>query len=478
MHKIRLLLTPCILMMLGSLPAQTDVDFDRYFIDKTMRLDYAHTGTHDQEFYSYDEIFQEPVWAGSKHNLIDTLNLGKYLFKVTDVKTNALIYSRGFSSIFGEWQTIDEALKGVRRSFSESIRFPWPRGPVKITIGTRDRDNIFHDDWDFIIDPSQYNIRKTDYFPDAGITRLIHNGDSHKKVDLVILPDGYTKDQMDTFRKDAQRLLDILFDISPFKERKKDFNVWAVEVPSNHTGIDNPRQGTFVDNAFGCSFNAFNLDRYVLTWDNKAIRKAAARVPYDYIHIVFNEEKYGGGGIFNLWATCAAGSEWHGYLFVHEFGHSFAGLGDEYYTSQVAYNDFYPPGVEPWEPNVTALLDESRVKWGDLMQPNTPIPTPWSKTEYETHQEGYAQTRRQMAGENASASRLDSLSQANSKWVNDFFRSQENWGKVGAYQGASYASEGLYRPFIDCIMFSKTLDGFCPVCRKAIETVIDFYTKE
>jgi hypothetical protein len=442
-----------------------------------MRLDYFHTGTHDQEHYSYDEIFQEPAWGGSKVNLIDTLNLGKYLFKVYDVKTNALIYSRGFNSVFGEWQTVDEALRGVWRSFSESIRFPWPKSPIKITIGTRDKYNIFHDDWDFIIDPSEHNIRETDFYHDVKVTKIMYNGDPHTKVDLVLLPDGYIESEMTKFIKDARRILSVFFDISPFKERKKDFNVWAVEAPSRQSGIDNPRKGKYVDNILSCSFNAFNLDRYVLTYENKTIRKVAARAPYDHIHILFNDEKYGGGGIFNLYATCAVDNEWYGYLFVHEFGHSFAGLGDEYYVSQVAYNEFYPPGVEPWEPNVTALLDKNRVKWQDLMEQETPIPTPWNKEEYETHQNEYGKIRRKMAQEGASASQMDSLSKANGEWVHNYLRSREHWGKVGVFQGASYASEGLFRPFIDCIMFTKTLSGFDPVCRRAIENVIDFYAR-
>lgn len=475
--KNRVLFSLLVVFISASSLAQTGPPFDRYFIDKTMRLDYFHTGTHDREVYSYDEIFQEPVWAGSQKNLVDTLNLGKYLFKVTDVKTNELIYSRGFSSIFGEWQTIDEALKGIWRTFSESIRFPWPKGPVKITIGSRDRYNVFHDEWDFIIDPQNPDIRKTEYFPDAKVTKLLYNGNPHTKIDLVLLPDGYTREEMTKFIEDARRILNILFSISPFKERKKDFNVWAVEAPSGDSGIDNPRAGRYKDNLLGCSYNAFGLDRYALTWSNKTIRKVAARAPHDHVHILMNEKKYGGGGIFNLYATCAVDNEWSGYLFVHEFGHAFAGLADEYYTSRVAYNEFYPPGVEPWEPNITAHVDKNRVKWQDLMEPGTPIPTPWSKEEYEKHQREYGTLRQKMIKEGATQNKLDSLSAAAGKWVHDHLRSQEFWGKVGVFQGACYASEGLYRPFLDCIMLTKTMTGFDPVCRRAIENVIDFYTQ-
>jgi len=475
--KYKILSLCFILFITGWILAQTGPSFEKYFIDKTIRLDYFHTGTHNQETYSYDAIFQEPTWAGSKINLIDTLNLGKYLFKVLDVKTNQMIYSRGFSSIFGEWQTTDEARRGIYRTFSESIRFPWPKERVKVTIGTRDRYNIFHDTWDFVIDPDEPNIRRVNYFSDARVTKLVHHGDSYKKVDLVILPDGYTQEEMKKFREDAHRLLKVLFDTSPFKERKKDFNVWAVEVPSKESGIDNPQKGEYVDNILSCSFNAFGSDRYALTWDNKTVRKAAARAPYDHLYILFNESKYGGGGIFNLYATSYVDGQWSGYVFVHEFGHHFAGLGDEYYTSDVAYTDFYPSGVEPWEPNVTTFVDKNHIKWQYLMEPETPVPTSWGKDEYDEHQKEYRIQRRKLSKNDAPQAKIDSLSTANARWVHDFLHSQEYMGKVGVFEGSGYASQGLYRPSIDCIMFSRNAGEFDPVCRSAIENVINFYTQ-
>lgn len=476
MKKI-LPMTFVLFLALTAAHAQDTGFFDRFFVDKTMRLDYFHTGIHNKEIYSYDEIFQEPLWPGSKTNLVDTLNLGKYLFQVFDIQTNQLIYSRGFSSIFGEWQTIGEAHDSIWRTFSESIRFPWPKKPVKVTIGTQDDKNVFYTDWSYVIDPAKWNIRKTTYFEDAKVTAFVKSGDPSQKVDLVLLPDGYTQKEMGKFRKDAKRLLDILFEISPFKEQKKDFNVWGVEVPSMESGVDNPRKHKFVDNAFGTSYNAFDLDRYALSWENKTIRKAAARAPYDYICILVNDPKYGGGGIYNLYATVAVDDQYSGYVFVHELGHSFAGLGDEYYSSSVAYNDFYPPGVEPWEPNVTALLDKDHVKCQHLMEKDTPLPTPWAKTEYENKMAEFGAKRRKAARGGASKTELDRLSREASDWEFNFFRSQADWGKVGAYQGACYASEGLYRPFLDCIMFTKTLDGFDPVCSDAIKRMIDFYAQ-
>jgi hypothetical protein len=456
---------------------QTGPSFDSYFIDQTMRLDYFHTGTHDQEFYSYDAIYQEPQWAGSKQNLIDTLDLGKYLFKVFDLQTKTLLYSRGFCSIFGEWQTTDEAKQSIWRSFSESIRFPYPRFPVLMIIASRDSLNIFRDMWHFEIDPSESNIRKTVFYPECKTEKIIDNGSLHQKVDLLILPDGYTKREMKKFRKDIKRLLHTFFETSPFKEHQSDFNVWTIEAPSNESGIDNPQSGVYVDNLLSCSFNAFGSDRYILSWDNQTIRKMASRAPYDHLYILINSAKYGGGGIFNLYSTCISDNKWSGYIFIHEFGHSFGGLGDEYYTSDVAYDAFYPAGVEPWEPNITALLDTDHVKWQDLIKPDIPIPTPWSKDTYDQKQKTYRKLRNQLIEKGASKAQMDSLTASNDQWKHIFLRSQKYWNKVGVFEGSGYASEGLYRPFIDCRMFSRSMTGFDPVCRRAIEKVIDYYTR-
>lgn len=465
-----------LLLFLRPAFSQT-IAFDRYFLDKTMRLDYFHTGTSEEEVYSYDEIVQEPFWAGSTSNLLDTLNLGAYLFKVYDIATNQLIYSRGFSSIFGEWQTTSEAANGIRRTFSESIRFPWPKQKIKVTIGTRDRENVFHDDWDFVIDPSWPNIRKSAPFSEIESFKIVKHGHHHEKVDIVFLPDGYTAEEMGKFRKDAKRFADILFSASPFSERKKDFNIMGLELPSGQSGVDNPRERIFKDNILGCSYNAFGLDRYVLTWENKTIRRAASRVPYEHIFILFNEEKYGGGGIYNLFAITSVDNELSGHVFVHEFGHSFAGLGDEYYSSNVSYNDFYPAGVEPWEPNITALLDPDNVKWKDLIEPGTPVPTPWGKEEYETTLKQFSSDARKLRRSGASRSRLDSLAAARESWLESFIAGQLYAEKIGVFEGAGYSAKGLYRPAIQCRMFSNDILKFDAVCRQAIERVIDFHIR-
>jgi hypothetical protein len=337
--------------------------------------------------------------------------------------------------------------------------------------------NLFRDVWHLDIDPLKVNIRKTGFYPDLKIHKILDNGDPHVKLDLLILPDGYTKSEMKKFRKDTKRLLKTFFDTSPFKERKTDLNVWIVEAPSNESGIDNPQAGLYVDNLLSCSFNAFGSDRYILSWDNQTIRKVASKVPYDHLFLLINSNKYGGGGIFNLYSTCISDNKWSGYIFVHELGHSLGGLGDEYYTSDVAYDAFYPAGIEPWEPNITALLDPQHVKWQDLIEPDIPIPTPWDKNIYDQKQDEYRHLRNQMEEEKAPRARVDSLTAANDQWKHNFLRSRKYWNKVGVYEGSGYASTGLYRPFIDCRMFSRSMTGFDPVCRRAIENVIDFYTR-
>jgi hypothetical protein len=452
-------------------------DFDRFFEDKTLRLDVVHSGTGTQEMFSEDGLYREPVWAGSKVNLVDTLNLGRYLLEVIDLKTNQPVYSYGFCSVFGEWQTTDEARQGKWRSFDESLRFPWPRSRVKVAVEVRDKQNIFRPLWTTVVDPSDKNIIKTFFFRQCGVFPILQNGDCHRKIDLLILPDGYTAGEMAAFRKDAKRFADTLLQESPFRERKKDFNISAIEAPSLESGISDPLTDLFTDNLLSCSFNSLNTDRYVLTLDNKTLRRLAARAPYDAIVILLNTAKYGGGGIYNQYLTCSVNNPWSGYVLVHEFGHSFGGLGDEYYTSEVSYVDAYPLDVEPWEPNITALLDTTRLKWRDCIESGTPLPTRWDKDVFDQRRTDYQKLRRSLKAVKSPKTRLDSLNRSHEQWERDFLRSRNFAGKTGAYEGSGYATKGLYRPFIDCRMFSRDRIPFDPVCRKNIEKVMDFFTR-
>lgn len=483
MKGLKLIVTLLIVILVMSVNILTASDFDSYFLDKTMRVDYFHTGIKDVEIISLDKVYEEPavathdrkLWAGNRLNLLDTLNLGKYMFRVIDVRTNTTIFSRGFSSIFGEWQTTDEAAKGIYRTFHESVIFPFPKKPVQLIIATRDKENYFHHIFSTVIDPNSRFVNRERHTDNLKVGAVQKKGDPHKKVDLVILGDGYTKSEMNTYRQDVERFTETLMSVSPFKERKDAFNVWYIEAPSLDSGIDEPRRGQWKRTAFGCSFNSFDLPRYVLTFENKTIRDIASLVPYDQIYFVFNSNRYGGGGIFNLYSTCYAHDKgeqshwWPDYVFVHEFGHAFGGLGDEYYNSSVAYNEFYPLGVDPWEPNV-GIVKNGHIKWEYLIEKNTPIPTPWNKAKYDSLGAALQQLDR-------SATDFKEQYQRILQQRREVFTNQKYGGKVGAFEGSGYASQGLYRPFIDCRMFSKSLVDFCPVCRESIEKVIDFHTR-
>jgi len=225
----------------------------------------------------------------------------------------------------------------------------------------------------------------------------------------------------------------------------------------------------------GATYDAFGSERYVLTFENRALRNVAQFAPYEFIEIITNSRTYGGGGIFGLYSTVAADSEQAPYVFVHEFGHHFAGLADEYYTSPVAYTT---PAVktEPWEPNVTALLDPPSLKWKDLVVQGTPIPTPWQKEEYERHSREYGTRRAKIRAENRPESEMEALFRENREWEIKFFSGEKFVSKVGAFEGAMYEAKGYYRPEIDCIMFTRSM-SFCAVCRRGIERVIDLYSR-
>jgi hypothetical protein len=217
-------------------------------------------------------------------------------------------------------------------------------------------------------------------------------------------------------------------------------------------------------------------DRYVLTYDNKTIRKAASRASYDFLVILVNSKKYGGGGIYNLYSTCSVDNKRSDAVLIHELGHSIGGLGDEYYTSSVPYIDFYPAGVEPWEPNITEQTERREVKWNEWIDPDTPVPTPWNQEMFDSLKTENQKYRQKMTDKNAPQPRFDSLNTENDRRIDQFFRNQKYVGKVGLYEGSGYSAQNLYRPFIDCRMLSSRAE-FDPVCKNAIEKVIDFYTQ-
>ncbi len=450
--------------------------FGALFVDKTMRVDYFHSGGLGQEIVALERVVSDGPWPGSRTRLIDGTNLGKYLFEVVDRATNAVIYSRGFASLYGEWETTDEVQK-LHRTFEESLRFPWPKAPVQVVLKKRDPENSFREMWSTVIDPESRFVNPADAAPTGRVWTLFENGPAASKVDLLVISEGYTADQLEKFHRDARRLVDRLFQYEPFKARRADFNVRALDLPSARGGVNRPNAKSFRRTPISAEFNIFDTERYVLTYNDRALRNVAAAAPYEFVEILVNEEQYGGGGIFNFQATASVDHAYAEYVFVHEFGHHFAGLADEYYTSDVAYATGAATHVEPWEPNATALHDPTRLKWRDLLEPGTPLPTPWDKDAYERQSGEIRARRRQLIASSAPQSEVDKLFREDEAWSTKFLGSMKFAGKVGAFEGALYEAKGLYRPEADCIMFTRDTVGFCRVCRRAIERVIDLYAR-
>ena len=446
--------------------------FDTLFTDETMRVDYFHTGGLAGEVVALDRVLNDGAWPGSRVNLVDDTNLGKYLFEVVDRRTNRVVYSRGFASVYGEWENTGEAKK-TNRTFHESFRFPWPKQPVQVVLKKRDRQNAFHECWSTVIDPLSRAVNPTRLASRGQVTTLWESGPAAEKVDVLVIGEGYTAAQMPKFRADATRLVDAMFAVEPYKSHRANFNVRALELPSAQSGVNKPRNGIFRRTPVGAEYNIFDTERYVLTLDNRALRDAASAAPYDALEILVNEQQYGGGGIFNDHATAAVDTAFADYIFIHEFGHHFAGLGDEYYTSDVAYETGAVEQIEPWEPNITALHDPARLKWKDLVEPGTPLPTPWDKDAYEQKSREFQATRRKIRAAGAPEEEMNALFRTQQEWETTYLRSMRYSGKVGAFEGASYEPKGLYRPEADCIMFTRDAVGFCRVCRRAIERIIN-----
>jgi hypothetical protein len=451
-----------------------NVSFDNYFLDKTMRLDYFHSGLATEEHFAKDRVVSDGIWSGSKKSLIDEIKLGLYFFEVIDKESKVLLYSRGFASVFGEWQTIPEASESWG-TFHESVRLPWPKNAVTVILKKRDAMNNFSTVWTTDIDPSSRQVNPADLIHTNKIDIISEKGPADQKVDIVILGDGYTKDEMVKFRKDAARLSGYLSNAEPFKSRSNDFNIRAIETPGESSGVNKPHHGVYRRTPLTVHYSSFDSERYALTYDNRTVRDVASQVPYDLMVIMVNERTYGGGGIYNLYTTVSADNKFAEYVMIHEMGHHMAGLADEYYTSSVSY-EVPEVKVEPWESNITALFDKANLKWKDLIEEGTPLPTPWNKDEFDIA--GYAiqkerdSLRKAMVPETV----MEDLFTRQMNQENVYFSNEKYKDKVGAFEGAGYLANGLYRPQIDCIMYTRHL-VFCKVCGRSIEKVIDQYVK-
>ncbi len=443
---------------------------------RTLRVDYFHTGNAREESFALDRVVLEPLpWPGHTAQAIDSSNLGKYSFEVIDRATRRVLYSRGFSSIYGEWETTGEAVE-MNRTFAESVRFPRPDSAVQLVVKKRDPRNDLREIWSIVVDPSDMLVDSAPPTASGGLVELQRTGPPPDKVDLLILGDGYTAAERVKCEADARRLTGVLFATEPFAARRSDFNVWLLCPAAAESGVSRPSLGVHRRSPVGATYDAFRSERYVLTFDDRAFRDLASQAPYEFVEILVNSATYGGGGIFGQYATVAADSLWAPYLFVHEFAHHFAALADEYYTSDVAY-EAPVEKREPWEPNVTALLDPAALKWRDLVTPGTPLPTPWEKEAFEARSREIQAERRKIRAERRAESEMDALFVRQRDEEERRLGAERHSRSVGAFEGANYEARGYYRPQADCIMFTRDRVPFCAVCRRAIERVIDLYAR-
>lgn len=451
-----------------------NVDYETYFTSNTMRVDYCHTGKHDKEIFGIDRVLNDSTWPGSKTQLIDTMKLGLYFYEVIDAKTSTLLYSRGFASVFGEWQLTDEA-KDVWKTFHESLRFPWPKLPVKIILSKRNAKNIFEPIWTTEIDPALRAVNKGTFSSPYKSFTIQDNGNINQNLDFVILGDGYSIAEMEKFRKDAQRLSKSMLDAEPFNTYRDKINVRLVETPALSSGVSKPHHKIYKRTPLSVHYSSFDSERYALTYDNRTIRDVASTVPYDFMIILINEKTYGGGGIYNLYTTVAVDNKFSEYIMIHEMGHCLAGLADEYYTSAVAYET---PNIElePWELNVTALFDKNNIKWKHLIDKDVPIPTPWNKKEFDEFGYMIQKKRDSIRANYLPESVMEALLQSQLQKENELFANEKYKDKVGAFEGANYCAKGMYRSQLDCIMFTRHTK-FCKVCQDGLSRVIQQYIK-
>ncbi|MDP4205285.1 MAG: M64 family metallopeptidase [Bacteroidota bacterium] len=404
-------------------------DYDSWFLNKSLRVDFYLTGNDQHTSGILAQLKEEPYWGGPRKNRIDSLNYGNYRILVFDSASAKLLYSKGFCNLYGEWQTTDEAKK--RNSvFYHAFQIPYPKKAVRFVVEERKRDGSYNQVLETLIDPANYFIHK-EKVPPYKVENIQVKGNPENKIDIAILAEGYTEAQMGKFVKDTRRLVNYLFTIPPFDKLKNCFNIYAVKTPSVQSGTDIPGEGIYRNTIFNSSFYTFDTSRYLTISDMKSVTDAAACVPYDQLYVLVNSDRYGGGGFFNFITVSTVDHELSDKVFVHEFGHGFGGLADEYYESSTSYNDFYNLKIEPWEPNITTLVDFQK-KWASMIGKDIPIPTP---------------------------------------------RTDKYKDVIGVFEGGGYSEKGIYSPAEDCRMKSNVPAGFCPVCTRAIEQMIKNLTE-
>jgi hypothetical protein len=477
------------LLALAAGPAAAS-SFALYFDNATLRVDYFRSGDAGHEVVTLDRLYRQGPWAGPRAQLVDEFPHGGSMVELRDTATGEILYSQRYDSLFGEYRTTGPAADGIARTYHETVLLPFPKRPVLLRLSSRQSDGTLQPLFEIEIDPAATPFSLE---PPAGGALVVeaHVGAAPPRaLDIAILGEGYTEAEAATFRTDLERAASALLGFEPFASHRDRLSIRGVLLPSEESGCDEPSRGSFRDTTLDASFDALGSERYLLTEDNRRLRDVAANVPYDALVIMVNHDRYGGGGIYRLYCTFTTHSPWAEYLLLHEFGHSFAGLADEYYSSQVAYNEFYPRGREPDEPNITALLDPEQLKWKDLVAPGTPLPTPWPKEAFDAADGAYQAERTRLNEAVAEAARAarpeaevqvlrqleERHAEAHARWVHEFLSASESAGLVGAFEGAGYSSQGLYRPQLDCLMFSRRAQPYCAVCKRAVEAMIRRYS--
>lgn len=405
--------------------------FDRHFADSTLRVDYIFTGGGGtRPAILLDGMSLEPAgWAGRRHSL-DTVPLrGNGQIRVTAPgRPDSTLYVNSFSSLYSEWLSTDEAAL-VPRGWENVCLLPWPRREIDVTVTLFDSRGDTSAVMTHRVDPADILIRR----PAASDTPLpyryiLRSGSPADKIDVAILAEGYTVAETDTFYRHAATAVSSLLAHEPFGELADRFNFVAVAAPSADSGVSIPALGQWRDTAAGSHFSTFYSDRYLTTSRLKRVHDLLRGIPYEHIIILANTDEYGGGGIYNSYTLTTARHPSFHRVVVHEFGHSFGGLADEYFYDNDVMTDTYPLDVEPWEPNITTLV-RPPVKWAGELEPGTPVPTPAD----EAHRY-----------------------------------------PAGVYEGAAYSSRGIYRPADHCRMRDNDTPAFCPVCRAALRRLIRF----
>lgn len=415
------------LIAVSSTRAQVFAD---HFADKTLRVDYIFNGNASGQAICLDGLSALPTWAGRKHHLAELPLQGNGQIVMRNAASGKTIYTTSFSSLFQEWLETDEA-RNVTKGFENTFLLPYPLQPVEIEITLLDPRCNVRASMKHIVHPNDVLIEQKGNSHITPHKYLLHNDSPEKCIDVAILAEGYTLQEMQAFYEDAEIACKSIFDHEPFKSMKKRFNVVAVASPSTDSGVSVPRLNEWKHTAFGSHFSTFYSDRYLTTSRVKAIHNALAGIPYEHIIILANTEEYGGGGIYNSYTLTTAHHPMFRPVVVHEFGHSFGGLADEYFYDNDVMTDTYPLDIEPWEQNISTQVDFA-AKWKDMLSENTPVPTPAEVS--------------------------------------------ENY-PTGVYEGGGYSAKGIFRPAENCRMRTNEYPAFCPVCQRALRRIIEFYTE-